>query len=374
MTEISKTPVSDFDAAVRLLSGGTNVAIYNDIGLPTIYVRKDKGTIGDVTAGLSNYTKTHPAFIVNSVEIPAFYMGKYQAVVYKGRALSLPMQDPSVKAIAESNRGAANNVNVTFDNAKIWCEANGVGFHLATLPEYAWVALSAFENCTLPRGNNNYGSDIDNSNEIGVCAYHDGTNITRTLTGSGPVTWNDNWKPDGICDLNGNIYEWQGGYRIVDGEIQILPNNNAAMQFSQGVDSTYWSAILPNGTLVAPGTAGTLKWDYVSSTSSSFRLNTQVVNSDRDGGYGSNMFKSLSIASGTSVPDILYILALMPNGSSSALPDDKVYMRNVGERVTLRGGYYHTDVAAGVFCIDGSNGRNSYSENVGFRPAFIPGI
>lgn len=34
----------DFDVAVRLLSGGTNEAIYNDVGLPSIMVRKDKKT------------------------------------------------------------------------------------------------------------------------------------------------------------------------------------------------------------------------------------------------------------------------------------------------------------------------------------------
>ena len=374
MAEISKTPVSDFDAAVRLLSGGTNVAIYNDLGLPSIYVRKDKGTIGDVTAGLSSYTKTHPAFIVGGVEVPAFYMGKYLATVYKGRALSLPMLDPSVKVIADSQRGSANNGNVNFDNAKIWCEANGAGFHLATLPEYAWVALSAFENATLPRGNNNYGSDVEHPRETGACAYNEGETVFRTLTGSGPVTWTDNWKPDGICDLNGNVYEWQGGYRIVDGEIQILPNNNAAKQFSQGVDSTYWSAILLDGTLVAPGTAGTLKWDYIGATSDAFQLNTQVVNSDRAGGYGSCSFKSLMAAYGISAPDILDVLALMPNGSSNALPSDKMFMRNVGERLTCRGGYYNSGDSAGVFCIDASNNRSNYNVNIGFRPAFIPGI
>lgn len=374
MVEISKTPVSDFDAAVRLLSGGTNVAIYNDLGLPSVYVRKDKGTIGDVTYGLSSYTKTHPAFIVDGVEVPAFYMGKYLAVVYKGRALSLPFQNPTVNAVTESNRGAAIGNNVDFDNAKIWCEANGAGFHLATLPEYAWVALSAFEKATLPRGNNNNGSDYYSPSDSGLCAYHDGTKVLRTLTGSGPVTWNDNWKSDGICDLNGNVYEWQSGYRIVDGEIQILPNNNAAKRFSQGADSTYWSAILPNGTLVPPGTEGTLKWDYTSATADTFQLNNKVVNSDRGDGYGYSFFKSLMATSGVSVPDILYALALMPNGPSNALSNDKMFIRNIGERLTCRGGSCTTGSDAGVFCVAGFNPRSYHGDGIGFRPAFIPGI
>ena len=70
MTSISNTPVSDFDAAVRLISGGTNVAIYNDLGLPSIYVRRDRGLISDVIDG--GPSTTHYAFIVNGSEIPAF--------------------------------------------------------------------------------------------------------------------------------------------------------------------------------------------------------------------------------------------------------------------------------------------------------------
>lgn len=39
---------------------------------------------------------------------------------------------------------------------------------------------------------------------------------------SGPVTWNHNHHGDGICDLNGNVWEWNAGMRLVDGEIQIM--------------------------------------------------------------------------------------------------------------------------------------------------------
>ena len=275
MAEISKKPVSDFDAAVRLLSGGTNVAIYNDLGLPSIYVRRDKGAISDVIDGGPD--TTHYAFKVNGSEVPAFYIGKYLASVYKGRALSLPLQDPAAGNIATSDCGSAPNNVVNFDNAKIWCEANGAGFHLPTIAEYAWIALLSRKNGTMPRGNNNYGADTSYKHESGSGSYYgnDGK-IYRTLTGSGPTTWNDNWQPDGICDLNGNVYEWQGGYRTVDGELQIFPDNDAAIQYAQSAGSTLWKAILQDGTLVEPGTDGSLKWDYTedpgtASTSKAFR-------------------------------------------------------------------------------------------------------
>lgn len=374
---ISNKPVSDFDAAVRLLSGGTNIAIYNDLGLPSIFVRRDKGTIADVIDGGSQ--NVHPAFRVNGVEIPAFYMGKYLATVYKGRALSLPLQDPAASSVAAADRGDAASSYVNFDNAKTWCEANGEGFHLPTIAEYAWLALLSRKNGTMPHGNNNFGKDGSNTHEKGVGSYFDGETICRTLTGSGPAKWNDNWQPDGICDLNGNIYEWQGGYRTVDGELQIFADNNAAMQWEQNPTSTFWKAILQDGSLVEPGTNGSLKWDYTAdpgtvSAGKPYRLNTVLqYPASNDAPYGSMSFAALTAAENVNVPELLKALALMPADSGNH-GGDYAYMRNVGERLVSRGGNWYRGGSAGVFFAYGSYPRSYCDPRIGFRPAFIPGI
>lgn len=355
----------DFDVAVRLLSGGTNEAIYNDVGLPSIMVRKDKKQISEVIAGGS--ASTHPAFIVDGVEVPSFYMSKFLNVVYKGRAYSLPMQDPG------------NSIN--FDNAKAACEANGPGFHLPTIAEYAFIAQEARNRGTMPRGNNNYGKDYSAPWEKGIPTYEYDSGgshyIGRVATGSGPVSWSDNWQEDGIWDLNGNVYEWQGAYRTVNGEIQIIPDNNAAKQINQSATSTLWKAIMPDGSLVDPGTPGTLKWDYLAAptTDAAFRLNTTIEFPQADDTpYGSMSFSALTAAAGVNVPEILKVLCLFPNDPGGDYGGDRVYMRNNGERLACRGGYWRSTSYAGVFSLLGIHPRSNDSASIGFRSAYIPGI
>lgn len=377
MAGISKTPVSDFDAAVRLLSGGTNFAIYNDLGFPSIYVIKPKGLLSSVIDTGSG--DVHPAFRVDGAEIDAFYMGKYLATVYKGRALSLPLQDPAASTVLAAHKGDAPSTSVNFDNAKIWCEANGPGFHLPTIAEYAWIALLARKNGTMPRGNNSYGKDYSATHETGTAAtYGSDGRINRTLTGSGPASWNDNWKPDGICDLNGNVYEWQGGYRIVEGEIQIFADNNAAMQWEQNAESTLWKAILPDGSLVDPGTQGTLKWDYTAdpgetNAAKAFRLNTTIeFRQSVEAPYGGQTLQTLTAAAGVEIPERLIALGLMPETGKTNYGGDYLYMRNIGERLAFRGGSWHSASFAGVFACHGYYSRSHSGASLGFRPAFIP--
>ena len=71
-----------------------NVVKTDDTDLPSVLVYIPKFKNSDVLTGGND--STHPAFIVNGVEIPGFYYGKYQAKVYNSVAYSRAKIRPQV--------------------------------------------------------------------------------------------------------------------------------------------------------------------------------------------------------------------------------------------------------------------------------------
>ncbi len=359
--------VTDLEVAVRLLGGETNKVIYDDIGMPSIMVKFPKGSISDVITGGSD--STHPAFLVDNTEKDCFWYSKYQNIRIKCgdglyRAYSLPYEDPA--AIVE------------FDSACLACAKKGDGWHLVTNAEWAWIALQCRRNGYMPTGNNYYGADYSKRYQTGVATlYGSDGKVNRVATGSGPKAWAHNNDGSGVWDLNGNVNEWVGGYRTVDGEIQIIPYNNAANRENpQTAESTLWKAIAMDGSLVDPGTAGSLKWDYTedpgtASAGKAFCLNTVLAHQQTvSSPYGTRTFHSIPCASGVTAPEILKALALYPADSGDH-GGDYFYMRNVGERLAYRGGNWTPSSYAGVFRLNGYNARSGAGAYIGFRSAFV---
>ena len=165
--------------------------------------------------------------------------------------------------------------------------------------------------------------------------------------------------------------EQQYGYRIVDCELQILENNNAADPDADlSASSAAWKAILPNAsddgyTLVAPGTTGTLHWNW---TGSAIQLDTQC--DDLTVGTKWQSFKTLT-AHPTRlphVPSIVKELGLFPTDASDQT--EGVYCVNFieGDRVPRRGGGYGNTSYAGLGFVHAYDGRGYTLANFGCRP------
>lgn len=147
-----------------------------------------------------------------------------------------------------------------------------------------------------------------------------------------------------------------------------MTGNNAAKNTADlTAGSAEWKAILPDGTLVAPGTAGTLKIDIVSGVP---KISATVKTTTSGDQWPSTPFKDLAVESGITIPDILKALAVFPSDNSDH-GGDRFYARNDGEKCFLRGGYWLDTSNAGVFYLYGLDPRSHSYDSVGFRPAYI---
>ena len=340
----------DLKLSIEALSGGKNTVLFDDLGMPSVMVPFLKLKMSDLIAGGSE--NIHPAFSVDGVEKSVIYVSKYQNIVLNERGYSLPMRDP--------------RASLNFDQAVTYCRNKGKGWSLTPYSLWSAIALWCRKNGTMPRGNNNYGADHAYGHEKGVPTYYESGKIARCATGSGPNTWNHNWMPDGIADLNGNVWEWCAGMRLMNGEIQIIPYANCmAADASMGASSTLWKAIAADGTLVEPGTAGTLKYNYVSG-------HIQLTSGDitPEDTWRGDTYQNMTLDSALTVPEIAKALLIYPDEPGGDYGGDGHYMNNSDERLPICGGGWDGASNAGVFSVYLSDPRSYSYTNIGFRSAY----
>ena len=354
------------EMAVKMFCPG-NVVEIDDAGLPSIMVYIPKFKNSDVLAGGDD--STHPAFIVNGREIDGFYYSKYQNVVHNGRAYSLPGEDLPTE--------------MSFNEALESSEAKGYGWHLSTNAEWAAVALWCKANGFLPFGNNNLGKDNRETEYKAILAQN---NCDTVVTGTGPLTWSHNRTESGIWDMNGNVAEFQGGVRIVWGELQILANNDAADPDNpQNEASTCWKAInAADGTLVTPESkttdttailsGKTIRVDLINKA---WTYCTTVTNPGTT--YYTCKFNALACTDdiSTAAKNLLRSLALLPEegASESDYAGDTVFInRNMREFMLYRGGDSKEGTSSGIFNCSFATRRDTFPTYSGFRAAYIPNI
>ena len=379
------------------------VVKYAADGTPNFFYPIPKMKSSDIDPSLPN--TTHPAFRINGQEVSRRLIAVYKGGDFNSGCHSIPNVPPLV------NLGADQLL------AKI--KANGAGFGPKTVADSGLLLLLAKKlGYSVIKGNNNTGQDYcdatkwakDTAYTVGNERAHLGIlyecitahtsvesvtppdapllwkpirriggvmapNNLNTLTGSGPKSWRFGGKANGIDDLTGNTMDQDYGYRIVGGEIQIIADNNAADPGADlSANSAAWKAILPSSsdetyTLVAPGTAGTLHWNWLNDK---WTLDTETAAAVLTQGGKSTAFKDLAVNSNNLpyVPCIMRELGLFPISGDQT--QGTVYMDIIsGERFPRRGGnYYHTS-AAGLGCVYAHYARSDTHASCGVRSGFV---
>lgn len=272
--------------------------------------------------------------------VKEYAISKYPNTLIGGAPYSMPYQQPAV--------------NINRDEAIRLCESKGPGWHLITNDEWAAVANQSRQDGTLPRGNTNCGKSHSHPEETGT-TYKDDSGSSKTLTGSGPVTWNHDHTAEGVADMCGNIWEHVGGIRFVDGQVQVIPDNGAAAGADQSKDSKEWTPLY------------TADGDTIFYNVEDGEIRLQPVAPDcKD--YDGVEFKELD-GSALEVPEKLIELGLYPSPEYEGT--DYFWLDTDGERIVFRGGRWGIGAGAGVFCFSGYSSRANVGTVVGFRSALI---
>ena len=329
----------DLQGAVAQFGGGNKV-VYDDTGMPSIMVGIPKMKYSDLVTGGTD--ETIPFFIVDGEEKDTIYVSKFLNIVENDRAYSLGMKLP--------------RNYITYDAAVAACKKKGSGWHLNQTGIFGVINLLSQKLGTVPHGNTNHGKDYYHPYEHGIMPQGE---TQRTLTGSGGPTWSHNFDNSGIFDINGNLWEWTGGFRIVNGELQVIPyGNSMKLDCDVSADSTLWKAIMPNGSLVEPGTSGTLKINGM-------KISTTAGTAAADG-----IFKNITADTGVSIPKLLVALGLFPDSGITTYGNDHYWNNPEGERLPIRGSHFgHTSFsgpsALFLYCV-----RSGSYGSIGFRSAF----
>lgn len=343
--------MSNFDDLAMAVAsfGANNRVIFDDLGKPSIMVLIPKMKYSDVITGGTQ--ETMPWWLVDGVE-KNIWVSKYINTVVNDRAYSLALKDP--------------RCYINFDQALAACRKKGQGWHLNQNGIFAALNLWCMKNGFMPRGNTNWDASYEKAWERGMNTYIDGDHAGgRTATGSGPVTWNHDGTPAGIADLCGNCWEWVSGFRIVDGEIQIIPyGNSMKLTCNMGASSTEWKAIMPDGTLVDPGTEGTLHYDY--------QGGKLVINTSTSGTINNNIpFGNLAAVEGVNIPQLAVATGIIKDSSNTyGTSGHQQYIINEGERLPFRGSSFSCASSGGSAALYLLNTRSHSYNNVSFRSAY----
>lgn len=272
----------------------------------------------------------HPAFVSASGNKTHFEIAMYCA-----------SNDGSGNPVSAPHKAPYTYVN--WDSAKAKCQSMGAGWDLCGNAQWAAVVIWCLMNDYQPLGNTFYGQSHSESWQSGIRQDGgipgDASGAASILSGSGPLTWRHNNSPLGISDLVGNVWEWQDGMKISEGQVIVA--------LEQQADEASWVS------QTAYFDAGN---KLNSSKTASASTNNDWRTTGKDVSYAENQ--------------LLQQLLIEPTvGTDAGL--GRLYYNNDGLRFPFRGGHWGGGANAGVAALYLNNVRTAANSSIGFRPAFF---
>lgn len=251
-----------------------------------------------------------------------------------------------------SNDGAGNPVSapykapytsVSWDNAKSKCQSMGSGWDLCGNAQWAAAVIWCLMNEYQPLGNTYYGQSHEQSWQSGIRQdggiAGDTSGTASILAGSGPLSWRHNNSPLGISDLVGNVWEWQDGLKISEGQVIVA--------LEQQAEEGAWvgqAAFLDAGNKLN------------SSKTASASTDNDWRTTGKDVSYIENkLLQQLLIEPTTGIDATL----------------GRLYYDNDGSRFPRRGGTWRLGASAGLGALHLNNVRTSAYSYIGFRPCYF---
>ena len=351
------------------------VNFYADSKARLDYLSQSNTLFNSGDAGLSS---VHPAFIVNNAPIRGFRLDKYQwpRVNGKNYCASLYGLPPawSSGGATMSYDGMHSAVDTVNGAAT---DPDGIKMHVQTRAEFSYLALLSAVKAFQCRGNTSSGKAHDKTSEAGTpCGYMYNGKPIHTATGTGPITWYSDGTPWGVADLVGNVTEWASGYKMNEGEMYFMPNNDAAdtVASEHAIGGSKWKGLLSDGSFVAPGTDLTMKYDYTADPGTSGEKTFELTDTLRfkqtvEDPYGAVTLASLTAHEGLTVPTYLRLMMLFP--LLTGTPKGRAYMRNYTVRASHVGGSWGSGSNAGFGYSHGSYTPSHTNSNIGGRSASI---
>lgn len=323
-----------------------------------------KQTVIRDAAGNSNVMFVLPRFRYEGLSMDAVY-GKGDVTAFDTGAGAIK-DVIFIGAYQASGNGAVSQprqlprTGINHTQARKACADKGAGWHLMTMHEWAAIALWCMANGYEPIGNTNWGRSHAKTWIVGDKgdgkAPGDTSGLGRTRTGSLGVDSSHDRTLGGIFDLVGNVWEWQDGLLMMDGQLKVSQHNLQA-EADWALQEAYLDASTPTGGNVI--------------------LSHQITNMVGAAGDNQNAGNSASTDWRVMTKSPQYVtnqllkrLLVEPAGAQPQLPQGRIYARNFGERLPIRGGPWDNGAHAGLAALALNYSSALASTVIGFRPAF----